>query len=46
MDGRTVKTVRGQVTLRTREAQVKRIEIRFRDRFLALITDPNIAYIL
>ena len=46
VDGRTVKTVRGQVTLRTREAQVKRIEIRFRDRFLALITDPNIAYIL
>jgi membrane-bound serine protease (ClpP class) len=25
---------------------VKRIEIKFRDRFLALITDPNIAYIL
>jgi membrane-bound serine protease (ClpP class) len=46
VDGRTVKTVRGQVTLRTREAQVKHIEIRFRDRFLALITDPNIAYIL
>jgi len=25
---------------------VKVIDIRFRDRFLALITDPNIAYIL
>jgi membrane-bound serine protease (ClpP class) len=46
VDGRTVKTVRGPVTLRTREAQVQRIEVRFRDRFLALITDPNIAYIL
>ncbi len=46
IDGRTLKTVRGPVTLQTREAPVKRIEVRFRDRFLALITDPNIAYIL
>jgi membrane-bound serine protease (ClpP class) len=46
VDGRVVKTTRGLVTLQTRDAPVKRIEIRFRDRFLALITDPNIAYIL
>ena len=46
VDGRTVKTARGPVTLATRDAPVKLIEIRFRDRFLALITDPNIAYIL
>jgi membrane-bound serine protease (ClpP class) len=46
VDGRTVKTVRGTVTLATRNAEVKRIEVGFRDRFLALITDPNIAYIL
>src|SRR5712691_3630098 len=46
VDGRVVKTARGMVTLQTRDAPVKRIEIRFRDRFLALITDPNIAYIL
>jgi membrane-bound serine protease (ClpP class) len=46
VDGRTVKTTRGPVTLATRDAPVKLIEIRFRDRFLALITDPNIAYIL
>ncbi len=45
-DGRTVKTTRGPVTLATRDAPVKLIEVRFRDRFLALITDPNIAYIL
>ena len=45
-DGRTVKTPKGPVTLRTREAPVKHIEVRFRDRFLALITDPNVAYIL
>jgi membrane-bound serine protease (ClpP class) len=46
IDGRTVKTARGPVTLATRDAVVKPIEVRFRDRFLALITDPNIAYIL
>ena len=36
----------GPVTLATKDAPVKAIEVRFRDRFLALITDPNIAYIL
>jgi membrane-bound serine protease (ClpP class) len=46
VDGRSVKTARGTVTLETRNAEVKRIEVGFRDRFLALITDPNIAYIL
>src|SRR5205814_8499700 len=45
-DGRVVKLTRAHVTLRTRDAQVNRIEVRFRDRFLALITDPNVAYIL
>ncbi len=46
VDGRVVKTSRGTVTLATRDASVKQIEVRFRDRFLALITDPNVAYIL
>jgi membrane-bound serine protease (ClpP class) len=46
IDGRTVKTTRGQVTLATKDAPVKVIEVRFRDRFLALISDPNIAYLL
>jgi membrane-bound serine protease (ClpP class) len=46
VDGRVVKTKRGAVTLETKGAPVKVIDIRFRDRFLALITDPNIAYIL
>ncbi|MEX2221787.1 MAG: nodulation protein NfeD [Candidatus Rokuibacteriota bacterium] len=46
VDGRTVKTTRGQVTLATKDAPVKVIEVRFRDRFLAVITDPNIAYLL
>ena len=46
VDGRTVKTAAGPVTLHTRGATVKAIDVGFRDRFLALITDPNIAYIL
>jgi membrane-bound serine protease (ClpP class) len=46
VDGRVVKTVSGSLTLRTRDAAVQPIEVRFRDRFLALITDPNVAYIL
>jgi membrane-bound serine protease (ClpP class) len=46
IDGRTVKTSRGLVTLATRDAKVNAIPVRFRDRFLALITDPNVAYIL
>ncbi len=46
VDGRGLKTKKGPVTLQTRGADVKRIEVRFRDRFLALITDPNMAYIL
>ena len=46
IDGRTVKTVKGTVTLRTADAPVKKVEIGFRDKFLNLITDPNIAYIL
>jgi membrane-bound serine protease (ClpP class) len=45
-DGRQVKTSRGAVTLRTRGATVQAIAIGWRDRFLSLISDPNIAYIL
>jgi membrane-bound serine protease (ClpP class) len=46
VDGRQVKTTAGAVTLHTRGATVKPIEVGVRDRFLNLITDPNIAYIL
>jgi membrane-bound serine protease (ClpP class) len=46
IDGRTVKTTRGMVTLATRSAVVKPIEIGFRDRVLNVITDPNVAYVL
>ena len=46
IDGRTVKTARGPSTLATRDAVVRPIEIGFRDRFLNVITDPNVAYVL
>jgi membrane-bound serine protease (ClpP class) len=44
--GRSVRTVKGPVTLATRNATVRPIDIGFRDRFLNVITDPNVAYIL
>ena len=46
VDGRVVRTVKGPVTLATRAATVIPIEVGFRDRFLNLITDPNVAYVL
>ena len=46
IDGRTVKTRKGEVVLATRGAPVRPIEITVRDRFLSVITDPNVAYIL
>jgi membrane-bound serine protease (ClpP class) len=46
VDGRTVRTAAGPVQLRTRGAAVAPIDIGVRDRFLALISDPNIAYVL
>jgi membrane-bound serine protease (ClpP class) len=46
IDGRKVKTTRGIGPLQTRGAAVQPFAVGWRDRFLALITDPNIAYIL
>ena len=46
VDGRTVKTPKGQVTLATKDAAARAIEIGLRDRFLNIITDPNVAYVL
>jgi membrane-bound serine protease (ClpP class) len=46
VDGRQVKTSRGMVTLHTKGATLVPIAVGWRDKFLALISDPNIAYIL
>jgi membrane-bound serine protease (ClpP class) len=46
IDGRSVKTPKGDVVLRTKGAEVRPIDISVRDRVLNVITDPNVAYIL
>jgi membrane-bound serine protease (ClpP class) len=46
IDGREIKIASGAVTLRTRGATVRAVEIGWRDRFLAVLTDPNVAYVL
>lgn len=46
LDGRTTTLPRGEVTLSTRDADIVRIEMNWRERFLTVLTNPNIAYIL
>lgn len=46
LDGRTVRTVDGDKLLATRHARVIDIEPGWKSRLLALVTDPNIAFIL
>ncbi len=45
VDGRLVNTSGGKITLRTKGAPVKRLEMSFRDKVLKIISDPTIAYI-
>ena len=44
VDGRAVKTAKGTVTLATKAAMARPIEIGARDRFLNVITDPSDVY--
>jgi membrane-bound serine protease (ClpP class) len=46
VDGRTVSTSRGNLTLHTAQAPVVTLEADWRSHFLAVITDPNVALIL
>jgi membrane-bound serine protease (ClpP class) len=46
LDGRVVKLPKRTVTLATKGAPVRPIEIGFRDRLLNVISDPNVAYVL
>ncbi len=46
LDGRTVMLESGDRILHTRDAQVKFIAMNVRQKILAIITNPNIAYIL
>jgi membrane-bound serine protease (ClpP class) len=46
IDGRTVQTTGGPVTLQTDDAPVQRVEMGFVDALLHVISDPTIAYLL
>jgi len=46
LDGRVTTLPRGEDTLVTAGAKVHQIELTWRERFLNVITNPNIAYIL
>lgn len=46
LDGRRVRTAAGEVTLRTRGAQVRTVAMGARESFLHALTSPEIAYLL
>jgi len=46
IDGKVVETKKGNVTLRTKGVKKVEIPMPFKFRFLAYISDPNVAYIL
>lgn len=46
IDGRKVEVSTGEVTLKTKEARVERVQMGLRYRILTTIANPNLAYIL
>lgn len=46
INGRIVQLNSGSKTLKTANAKVEQVEMNFSERFLNMISDPNIAYIL
>jgi len=46
LDGRKVTTPTGERVLRTEGASVQHIDMSLRQRFLSLLADPNVAYML
>ncbi len=46
IDGKTVKTAKGEVVLSTTGAKIIKQELGFRHKILKAISDPNVAYIL
>lgn len=46
IDGREVKLLRGDVRLRTANAEVQTLEMWWGERALALLTNPNVAFLL
>jgi membrane-bound serine protease (ClpP class) len=46
VDGRIVRTVLGDAVLRTSDRQVRTLAMTWRERVLALVTNPSVAYLL
>jgi membrane-bound serine protease (ClpP class) len=46
LDGRHVTTVAGERVLRTGDAPLHAVELSLRQRFLSLLADPNVSYLL
>ncbi|MFQ5598547.1 MAG: nodulation protein NfeD [Nitrospiria bacterium] len=46
IDGRQVRTSKGEVTLETSQVEIIEISTSFRNRILQIISDPNVAYVL
>jgi membrane-bound serine protease (ClpP class) len=46
IDGRTVETGAGKITLKTKAAKIVELEMGLRDKVLSVISNPTIAYIL
>jgi membrane-bound serine protease (ClpP class) len=46
IDGKTVDKPKGAIKLATKGIKIKELEMGFRQRFLATLSNPNIAYIL
>lgn len=46
IDGLAVKTSDGEVILKTADSAVKELKMSLRNQFLAVISDPNIAYLM
>ena len=46
VDGRTVKIAGGQVTLHAKSLTLERVTVDWRTKVLAVITNPNVAYLL
>ncbi len=46
IDGRTLETGAGKITLKTKTAKIVEVEMTFRDKVLNVISNPTLAYIL
>jgi membrane-bound serine protease (ClpP class) len=46
IDGRTVETGAGKITLKTKAAKIVEVEMGLRDKVLSVISNPTIAYVL